>query len=109
MGAAGGASRTGQLAGCVGLAPTPFDSGDGQVEQGIGKAGNKRVALLVELAWSWLRFQSDSNPSQWFNQRFARSGKRSRRVGIVAQTRRLLIELSRYLDRGEIRAGCPQW
>ena len=77
-------------AGSVGLAPTPYDSGDSQVEQGISKAGNKRVrALLVELAWSWLRLQPDSALSQWFNRRFAASGKRSRRVGIVALARRL--------------------
>jgi transposase len=95
-----------ELAGCVGLAPTPYASGDCQVEQGISKAGNKRVrALLVELAWSWLRLQPDSAMSQWFNQRFAGSGKRSRRVGIVALARRLLIALWRYLDRGEIPAG----
>jgi transposase len=95
-----------ELAGCVGLAPTPYASGDSQLEQGISKAGNKRVrALLVELAWSWLRFQPDSALTQWFNQRFAGSGKRSRRVGIVALARRLLIALWRYLDRGEIPAG----
>jgi len=40
-----------ELAGCLGLAPTPYDSGASQVEQGISKAGNKRArALLVELA-----------------------------------------------------------
>jgi transposase len=95
-----------ELASCVGLAPTPYASGDSQIEQGISKAGNKRVrALLVELAWSWLRFQPDSALTQWFNQRFAGSGKRSRRVGIVALARRLLIALWRYLDRGEIPAG----
>lgn len=95
-----------ELAGCVGLAPTPYASGDSQIEQGISKAGNKRVrTLLVELAWSWLRLQPGSALSQWFNQRFARGGKRSRRVGIVALARRLLIALWRYLDRGELPAG----
>ena len=45
-----------ELAGCLGLAPTPYDSGGSQVEQGISKAGNKRArALLVELSWGWLR------------------------------------------------------
>ena len=42
-----------ELAGCLGLAPTPYASGDSQIEQGISKAGNRRVrALLVELAWA---------------------------------------------------------
>src|SRR5437773_784909 len=73
-----------ELAGCLGLAPTPYASGDSQIEQGNSKAGNKRArALLVELAWSWLRLQPDSALSQWFNRRFASAGKRMRRVGIV--------------------------
>jgi transposase len=50
-----------ELAGCLGLVPTPYDSGDSQTEQGISKAGNRRVrALLVELAWCWLRLQPES-------------------------------------------------
>ena len=61
-----------ELAGCLGLAPTPYASGDSQIEQGISKAGNKRArALLVELAWGWLRLQPDSALTQWFNRRFA--------------------------------------
>ena len=95
-----------ELAGCLGLTPTPYDSGDSQIEQGISKAGNKRVrALLVELAWGWLRLQPDSALTQWFNRRFAGSGKRMRRVGIVALARRLAIALWRYVQHGEIPTG----
>ncbi|MBT2305001.1 IS110 family transposase, partial [Variovorax paradoxus] len=95
-----------ELAGCLGLAPTPYDSGGSQIEQGISKAGNKRArALLVELAWAWLRLQPNSALTQWFNRRFAGSGKRTRRVGIVALARRLAIALWRYLQYGEIPAG----
>jgi len=95
-----------ELAGSLGLVPTPYDSGDSQVEQGISKAGNRRVrVLLVELAWSWLRLQPDSALTQWFNRRFAAGGKRMRRVGIVALARRLAIALWRYLQHGEIPAG----
>ena len=95
-----------ELAGCLGLAPTPYASGDSQIEQGISKAGNRRArSLLVELAWSWLRLQPDSALSQWFNRRFAGGGKRMRRVGIVALARRLAIALWRYLEHGEIPAG----
>ena len=95
-----------ELASSLGLVPTPYDSGDRQVEQGISKAGNKRVrALLVELAWAWLRLQPDSALTQWFNRRFAAGGKRMRRVGIVALARRLAIALWRYLQNGEIPAG----
>jgi transposase len=95
-----------ELAGCLGLAPTPYDSGGSQIEQGISKAGNKRArTLLVELAWSWLRYQPDSALSQWFNRRFGAGGKRMRRIGIVALARKLAIALWRYLQYGEIPAG----
>jgi len=41
----------------AGLAGTPFASGGMQREQGISKDGNRRLrALVVELAWFWLRF-----------------------------------------------------
>jgi transposase len=95
-----------ELAGCVGLAPTPYASGDSQIEQGISKAGNKRArTLLVELAWCWLRLQPGSALTEWFNRRFAGGGKRMRRVGIVALARKLAIALWRYLQSGEIPAG----
>lgn len=95
-----------ELAGCLGLAPTPYASGDIQIEQGISKAGNKRArSLLVELSWRWLILQPDSALTQWFNTRFAGAGKRSRRIGIVALARRLAIALWRYLEHGEIPAG----
>jgi len=95
-----------QLAGCVGLNPSPYDSGDSQREQGISKAGNRRVrALLVEIAWYWLRYQPHSALSAWFNRRFAAGGKRMRRIGIVALARRLLIALWRYVEHGVIPEG----
>jgi transposase len=94
------------VAGSVGLTPTPYDSGGSQVEQGISKAGNKRVrSLLVELAWSWLRYQPDSELSRWYQRHFAAAGKRMRRVGIVALARCLVIALWRYLQHGEIPNG----
>ena len=95
-----------ELAGSLGLAPTPHASGSIDREQGISKAGNRRVrSLLVEQAWSWLRLQPDSDLTHWFNRRFACSGGRMRRVGIVALARRLAIALWRYLKDGEIPAG----
>jgi transposase len=95
-----------EVAGCLGLAPTPYASGDSQIEQGISRAGNKRArVLLVELAWGWLRLQPGSALTEWFNRRFAGGGKRMRRVGIVALARKLAIALWRYLQYGEIPAG----
>lgn len=95
-----------ELAGSLGLVPTPYASGDSEIEQGISKAGNRRArGLLVELAWGWLRLQPGSALTRWFNRRFAGAGKRMRRVGIVALARRLAIALWRYLQDGEIPAG----
>lgn len=95
-----------ELAGCVGLTPTPYNSGSSTREQGISKAGNRRLrALLVELAWLWLRHQPHSALSSWFQERFAGGGKRMRRIGIVAMARRLLVALWRYVKDGVIPAG----
>ena len=89
-----------EVGGVVG-SPTPYDSGDSRREQGISKAGNKRVRrVIVELAWQWLRYQPDSALTQWFVQRFGGQGKRSRRFGIVALARRLLVALWHYLEHG---------
>lgn len=95
-----------EVAGCLGLVPSPYASGESKTEQGISKAGNRRVrALMVELAWCWLRYQPQSELSQWFDRRFARGGKRLRRIGIVALARRLAIALWRYLQDGLIPQG----
>ena len=95
-----------EVAGCLGLSPTPYRSGDSQIEQGIAKTGNKRARyIMVELGWNWLRYQADSALSKWFNERFAGAGKRLRRIGIVALARRLAIALRHYLEHGVIPAG----
>jgi hypothetical protein len=62
-------------------------------------------AMMIELAWCWLRFQPHSELSQWFEQRFGPGGKRSRRIGIVALARRLLVALWRYLEHGVVPKG----
>jgi transposase len=95
-----------QVGAMSGLVPTPSQSGDVQREQGISKAGNRRVRrVMIELAWFWLRWQPESHLSQWFDQRFAHGGKRMRRIGIVALARKLLIALWRYVEHGEIPKG----
>jgi transposase len=95
-----------EVANCAGLAPTPYASGELAHEQGISKAGNRRVRVLtVQLAWCWLRYQPHSALAQWFNARFAGGGSRIRHIGIVALARRLLIALWRYVEYGVIPAG----
>jgi transposase len=59
-------ANRGELAGCLGLTPTPYDSDGSQIEQGISKAGNKRArTMLVELAWRWLTLQPESPLTRW--------------------------------------------
>jgi transposase len=95
-----------QIGALAGLTPTPYDSGGYQREQGIGKDGNKRVrTLAVEMAWVWIRFQPQSKLAQWYRQRFEGGGSRTRRIGIVAVARRLLIDLWRFLEFGVIPEG----
>ena len=90
----------------AGLTSTPHESGDMSRELGIDKAGNPRIrTMAIEIAWCWLRFQPQSDLSQWFNRRFANGGKRARRIGIVALARRLLVALWRYVDQGVVPAG----
>ena len=45
-----------ELGSLAGLTPTPYDSGESRREQGISKAGNRRVRwMMVQLAWGWLQ------------------------------------------------------
>ena len=95
-----------QVASYIGIAPSPYDSGDGRRSQGISKAGNRlaRVAM-VEAAWLWLRHQPDSALTRWFHQRTAGQSKRVRCIMIVALARKLAIALWRYLETGLIPEG----
>jgi transposase len=95
-----------QLAALAGLAPTPYQSGDCEREQGISKAGNRRLrTMAVEIAWCWLHYQPASALSQWYTTRFAKGSSRQRRIGIVALARKLLVALWRFLESGEVPAG----
>ena len=95
-----------QVGGAAGLAPMPYSSGEMQIEQGVSKAGNRRIrALLIELAWGWLRLQPESKLSRWFQERFGGGGKRMRRIGIVAVARKLLIALWQYLEKDIVPEG----
>ena len=96
-----------ELGALLGLVPTPDQSGTGRHrELGISKAGNRWVrAVAIEGAWCWLRYQPQSELSQWFGQRFARGGPRHRRIGIVAVARKLVTALEQYLRTGTPPAG----
>jgi transposase len=95
-----------EVAAALGLTPMPYQSGESARDQGISRAGNRRVrAMAIEIAWSWLRYQPQSRLSQWYEQRFGSGGKRMRRIGIVAMARRLMIDLWRYVEFGIVPEG----
>jgi len=97
------AKALGSYAGLVG---TPFSSGGTEREQGISKAGNRRLrATAVELAWMWRRHQPDSELTKWFEQRLAGAKGRMKKVLIIALARKLLLVLWRYSSSGIIPAG----
>lgn len=94
------------LASYLGLAPTPYASGDQQRDQGISKAGNKPArTLLVEIAWVWMRHQPGSALTAWYRARYAQNGARSRKVGVVALARKLAIALWHFVEHGVIPSG----
>jgi transposase len=95
-----------EVAAYVGLAPSPWQSGVTDREQGISKAGNPRARQkAIELAWLWVEHQPDSALTQWFRQRTAGASKRIRRIAIVALARKLMVALWRYLTTGLIPDG----
>jgi transposase len=94
-----------QIGGLLGFAPTPYNSGESTREQGISRAGNKRLQTVsIQLAWGWLRWQPLSALTRWYHEHFGPK-KRARKIGIVAVARRLVIALWRYVTTGAIPAG----
>ncbi len=95
-----------QIAAYAGLAPSPWQSGGTDREQGISKSGNRRLRhAMVELAWFWLRHQPGSTLSVWFRARVGQGRGRIRRIAIVALARKLLVALWRYATQGVIPQG----
>ena len=94
-----------QIGGLLGFAPAKYDSGESSRDQGITRAGNRRLqSVMVQLAWGWVHWQRQSALTRWYQERFGR-GKRARRIGIVALARKLLIALWRYAAAGVLPAG----
>jgi transposase len=96
-----------QMGSIVGLTPTPYSSGESSREQGISRAGNRRMrSMSIEIAWLWLRYQPGSELSLWYQRRFGHGSKRQRRIGITALARKLLVALWKYVERDEVpRSG----
>jgi transposase len=94
-----------QVAAYAGLAPTPWQSGSIDHEQGVSKAqssvadnnGRARLAVAAEPA--------DLGLSLWFHERVRRLGGRMRKTTVVALARKLLIALWRYTTAGVVIEG----
>lgn len=95
-----------QLGAYAGLAPTPWQSGKVDREQGVSKAGNPRLRrALVQMAWLWLRHQPDAALSRWFHERVVKANGRQKKTLIVALARKLLVALWRYVAHGVVIEG----
>ena len=95
-----------QIASYAGLAPTPWQSGSVDREQGVSKAGNPRLrTTLIQLAWLWLRHQPQSALALWFEERVRRNGGRLKKTAIVALARKLLVALWKYVTAGVVIEG----
>lgn len=94
-----------QVGGLLGLVALPYRSDQHVQDLGISKASRTELRrVAIQLAWCWLRYQPQSALSQWFHTRFG-AGGRSRRVGIVAVARKLMIALWRFADAGTVPDG----
>ena len=95
-----------QVAAYAGLAPTPWQSGSVNREQGISQSGNRRLrTTMIQLAWLWLRHQPRSALTLWFKDRMERNGSRRRKTTIVALARKLLVALWKYVSAGVVIEG----
>jgi transposase len=95
-----------QLAAYAGLAPTPWQSGSIDREQGVSKAGNPRLrTTMVQLSWLWLRHQPDTALAGWFRERVNRNGGRLKKTTIIALARKLLVALWKYVTAGVVIEG----
>jgi transposase len=95
-----------QVAGFLGLATSPYDSGQMERSQGISRAGSGPVrTAMIQMAWLWIKHQPKSAIAQWFVQRTEGQNGRIKRIMIVAVARKLAIALWRYLEQGLVPQG----
>jgi transposase len=95
-----------QVAAYAGLAPSHWQSGKVDHDQGVFKAGNPRLrTTLIQLAWLWVRHQPSSALTGWFKARVAQNGGRLKKTTIVALARKLLVALWKYVNAGVVIEG----
>lgn len=89
------------------MAPTPWRSGSIAHEQGVSKAGNRRLRTkMLQAAWLWLRHQPQSALARWFHARLpGMAGKAARKRLIVALARKLFVALWKLTRAGVVIEG----
>lgn len=95
-----------QVGALTGLVPVPYRSDQRVQDQGISKAARAELRrMALQVAWGWQRWQPDSVLTLWFRRRFVAAGGRSKRIGIVALARKLMIALWHFAAQGVVPAG----
>jgi len=95
-----------QVAAYAGLAPTPWQSGSVDHEQGVSQSGNPKLrSTMIQLAWLWLQHQPTSALSRWFKERVKQNGGRGKKAAIVALARKLLVALWKFVSNGVVIEG----
>jgi transposase len=95
-----------QVGALTGLVSAPYASGQTRIDQGLMRGGLPAVRrIAIEIAWAWLRYQPTSALTHWYRARFAGGSARTRRSGIVAVARRVIIALWRYVEYGIVPEG----
>ena len=105
-----------QVAAYGGLAPSPWQSGGVERDQGISKSGNRRLRkTMIELAWFWLRHQPELGVEPLVSgagRRREGTGPPDRHRGAGPQTARRLVALChpRRRSRGRgVQGGLTRW
>ena len=105
-----------QVAAYGGLAPSPWQSGGVERDQGISKSGNRRLRkTMIELAWFWLRHQPELGVEPLVSgagRRREGTGPPDRHRGAGPQTARRLVALChpRRRSRGRgVQGGMTRW
>jgi transposase len=95
-----------QVGALTGLVSAPYASGQTRLDHGLMRSGLPAVRrIAIEIAWAWLRYQPTSALTHWYDERFAGGGAVTRRLGIVALARRVIIALWRYVEYGIVPEG----
>jgi transposase len=95
-----------QVGALAGLVSAPYRSGTRVLDQGLARSGLPAVRrIAVEIAWAWIRYQPHSALTRWYQRSFGGGRAGTRRVGIVALARRVIIALWRYSQTGVVPEG----